>query len=126
MPMPYAHVEQLRDLNDALAILSRLSKPPRDGEQLVLDISDFASFLRDPVLKSTIDRFHDSKEAREEAARNGTAYFRKHGVRVPEHMAITVVDNNWRVSACVKLVVFGVGIEYGAHYDSETGWGWGC
>ena len=37
-----------------------------------------------------------------------------------------LVPGNWRVSLCITLSTSFGDIQAGVHYDSDSGFGWGC
>jgi hypothetical protein len=116
--MPAKHLQQMQKMAETVSAYGELT-----GDETVRGIGQI---LGDVKFRAVLNEFHDSPESRRKASRNATAYCKRQGVKVPRGIKVTLKDNNWRASLCAKVEVFGVGIEYGAHYDSESGFGWGC
>lgn len=118
MPMPKRHVTQVTKLSAAFSELARVA--PKSFKAL-------SKLARDKQLLAVVSELHDDAGERRKAAKNATAYLKSRGVDIPKGMKVRLIDNNWSMSFCITGVTKdGVIWSWGFHYDSETGWDWGC
>jgi len=120
--MPKKHVKQLKEAADTVRNFGNFSESKL--------IKRLGQVLKDPKFKSALDDFHDDPKSRKEASEDPKLFCKRKGLTIPKGLVFHLKDNNWRAGCCgtIKITLDHIvtTIEVGFHYDSDSGFGWGC